>query len=308
MTTPAPSPLPAGTLLEGYRIDRQISCGGFSIVYLAHAADGLPVAIKEYLPQTLARRAADGLRVEAIETGAAEFSRGLACFFEEARALSLLHHPHVVHVLNFFRANDTAYMVMELERGRTLREHVRLHRGRIAEPTFRTLYDALLDGLEAVHQHGLLHLDIKPANIWLRCDLAPVLLDFGAARFAVDLGPPAPRAMYTPGYAAPEQYHGQYTLGPWSDIYAIGACMYATLTKRAPQDAEARLTDDQLIPARQRFADRYSPRLLVVIDECLRLDPKRRPPGALALKEMLAHATSGGWPGWLRGLRNRLQP
>jgi hypothetical protein len=88
----------------------------------------------------------------------------------------------------------------------------------------------LLDGLGEVHGSGLLHLDIKPANIWLRTDDSPVLLDFGAARYAVDIGPPEPRAMYTPGYAAPEQYHGKFTLGPWTDIYAVGACMYAALT------------------------------------------------------------------------------
>lgn len=306
MTQPAPLPLPTGTLLENYRIERQISSGGFSIVYLAFI-DETPVAIKEYLPQALARRAPDGLHVEPVDAGAAGFSHGLSCFFEEARALSLIRHPHVVEVLNFFRANGTAYMVMRLERGRTLREHARAQRGRIAESTFCTLFNALLDGLGAVHQHGLLHLDIKPANIWLRCDLTPVLLDFGAARFALDLGPPAPRAMYTPGYAAPEQYHGRYTLGPWTDIYATGACMYATLARAAPQDAETRLSDDQMIPARQRFADYYSPRLLVAIDECLHLDPRRRPASALALQEMLAHASSSGWQSWLRGLRNRLQ-
>lgn len=307
MSAPVPTPLPAGFMLEGYRIERQISCGGFSIVYLAHDANGMPVAIKEYLPQTLARRGSDGSRVEPLAEYAAEFNRGLACFFEEARALNILQHEHVVRVLNFFRANDTAYMVMELERGRTLRDHVRAHRGRLGETAFCNLFNSLLDGLGAVHQQGLLHLDIKPANIWLRCDMAPVLLDFGAARFAVDIGPPAPRAMYTPGYAAPEQYHGDYTLGPWTDIYAVGACMYATLAKSAPQAADARLIDDQLAPARQRFSDHYSPRLLVAIDECLRLDPARRPPSAEALKSALANAGSSGWPAWVRTLRNRLQ-
>lgn len=308
MSIPSNHPLPTGLMLEDYRIERQSSCGGFSIVYLAHDKSGMPVAIKEYLPQTLALRRSGETGVQVPTEHMAEFNRGLACFFEEARALSALRHGNVVHVLNFFRANETAYMVMELERGRTLRDHVREHRGRLGEATFCSLFSGLLDGLGAVHEHGLLHLDIKPANIWLRCDMTPVLLDFGAARFAVDLGPPAPRAMYTPGYAAPEQYHGNYTLGPWTDIYAVGACMYATLAKAAPQAADDRLADDQLAPARQRFSDHYSPRLLVAIDECLRLDPARRPQGASMLKESLAHAGSGGWPAWLRALRNHLQP
>lgn len=307
MTTPSNHPLPTGFMLEGYRIERQISCGGFSFVYLAHDASQMPLAIKEYMPQTLALRDAGETRILIPPEHQAEFHRGLAYFFEEARVLSGLHHSNVVRVMNFFRANGTAYMVMQFERGRTLHDHIREHRGRMSEVFFSTLFGNLLDGLGEVHSRGLLHLDLKPANIWLRCDNTPVLLDFGASRFAVDIGPPAPRAMYTPGYAAPEQYHGNYTLGPWTDIYAIGACMYTTLGKVAPPAADDRLNDDYLQPARQRFSDYYSPRLLIAIDECLRLAPALRPQHTRALQEALASAGSSGWPAWLRTLRHYLQ-
>jgi hypothetical protein len=176
---------------------------------------------------------------------------------------------------------------MRFEIGRTLRDYIRKNRGRLKESFLRSMFSGLLDGLGEVHGCGLLHLDIKPANIWLRDDGSPVLLDFGAARYAVDIGPPEPRAMYTPGYAAPEQYHGKFTLGPWTDIYAVGACIYAALAGAAPQAADERLVDDQLLPARQRWGMDYSPRLLATIDECLRLDPTRRPQHARALQASL---------------------
>ena len=299
-------PLPAGHALEGYRIERPIASGGFSIVYLAYDAQQAPLAIKEYLPQTLALRTTGETELHIPEASQAEFQRGLHSFFEEARVLSTLNNPHVVRVANFFLANGTAYMAMQLERGRTLHQHIHALSGRIASADFLRLFDQLLQGLAVVHGAGLLHLDLKPANIWLRPDNTPVILDFGAARFAVDIGPPAPRAMYTPGYAAPEQYHGNYTLGPWTDIYAVGACMYATLGKIAPPAADERLIDDDLLPARQRFADVYPLRLLIAIDECLRLSPALRPQSAPALCEMLANAGDSGWPAWLRKLRQRL--
>ncbi len=92
----------------------------------------------------------------------------------------------------------------------------------------------------------------------------------------------------TPGYAAPAQYHGKLTLGPWTDIYAVGACMYAALAGGAPQAADARLIDDQLLPARQVWGSEYSPHLLATIDQCLGLDPARRPQHARALQASLA--------------------
>jgi serine/threonine protein kinase len=300
--------LPPGCELEGYRIERQISAGGFSIVYLARDAAGKPVAIKEYLPNALALRG-EGQIVPVVPPDfQADFNHGLKLFFEEGRALTKLDHPNVVRVLNFFRANGTVYLVMRFETGRTLREYVRKHWGRLSETFLRKVFSGLLDGLGEVHGSGLLHLDIKPANIWLRTDDSPVLLDFGAARYAVDIGPPEPRAMYTPGYAAPEQYHGKFTLGPWTDIYAVGACMYAALAGAAPQAADERLIDDQLLPARQRGAEDYSPRLLATIDECLRLDPARRPQHARALQASLdaeppADKPPGSWL-WRFGVRD----
>ena len=103
--------LPPGYELEGYRIERQLSVGGFSIVYLAHDAQGTPVAIKEYLPNALALRGAGQIAPTIPREHQGDFNRGLKCFFEEGRALAGMNHPNVVRVLNFFRANHTVYLV-----------------------------------------------------------------------------------------------------------------------------------------------------------------------------------------------------
>ena len=201
---PAPAhPLPPATQLENYWIQRLLATGGFSRVYLAHDENDVPVAIKEY-------------RIAEDDRG--KFLHGMRCFFEEGRALTRFSHPNVVRVLNFFRANDTVYLVMRYERGRTLHEHLAQHRGPLDESWIRQTFAQLLNGLREVHINKLLHLDIKPANIYLRNDGSPLLLDFGAARQALLAEGSKLPPTYTPGYASPEQHLWRDLLGPWSDI------------------------------------------------------------------------------------------
>ncbi|WP_126447218.1 serine/threonine protein kinase [Sulfuricystis multivorans] len=279
-------PLPAGHVIDGYRFERQLSMGGFSIVYLATDPRGQPVAIKEYLPQSLARRTV-GLVPQVKPEHRAAYHSGMMAFYEEGIALARLDHPNVVRVENFLRANDTVYLVMAYERGRTLHEHIRKHPGELSEKFVRGVFMRLLSGLREVHASRLLHLDIKPSNIWLRLDASPVLIDFGAARQTLQKAGDL-RPVYTPGYAAPEQYDKGGEIGPWTDVYAVGASMYACLAAAAPTPADLRLGGDPLIPASQRWAGRYSPQLLDTIDQCLRLDPLARPQSAFSLQRLLA--------------------
>ncbi|MDT3735255.1 MAG: serine/threonine-protein kinase [Denitratisoma sp.] len=283
-------PLPQGFQLDGYRIERQLSQGGFSIVYLARDEDGRHVVIKEYLPAGLARRGADAANVAVDAEHQAAFNSGLKCFFDEGRILAGIDHPNVVHVKNFFRTNGTAYLVMRYERGSTLKEHVRqMTEGGIpvGEEFLRNVFARVLSGLREVHAHKLLHLDIKPANIYVRSDGHPVLLDFGAARLG--LGPGAgTHAVLTPGFAAPEQQGSGEPLGPWTDIYSVGASLYDCLAGTAPQPADLRLMRDELEPAQQRWGKRYSPQLLELIDWCLKLPVDQRPQSVFALQKVLS--------------------
>jgi serine/threonine protein kinase len=279
--------LPAGFQLDDYQIDRQLSLGGFSIVYLATDAAGMEVAIKEYLPNSLALRGEGGIKPIITAEHVPAFRYGMKCFFEEGRALAKLSHPNVVRVLNFFRANDTVYMVMEYEHGRTLQEFIQKNRPAVTENFIRNVFTKLLNGLREVHSHKLLHLDLKPSNVYLRNDYTPVLIDFGAARQTLALDTPMLKPMYTPGFASPEHYTQRDLLGPWSDIYSIGASMYACLAGAAPQAADSRLEKDVLVPAMVRWERQFSDQLLETIDWCLCLNHLYRPQSVFALQKAL---------------------
>lgn len=286
--------LPQGYQLDRYRIERQLSVGGFSIVYLALDTDGTPVALKEYLPNSLALRGEGEIEPQVSEQHLPAFRYGMKCFFEEGRALAKLMHPNVVRVLNFFRANGTVYMVMQFERGRTLHDYINKHRGELRENFIRAVFARMLNGLREVHAHKLLHLDIKPSNIYLRKDGTPVLLDFGAARQTLLNDQPILKPMYTPGFASPEQYEGRNGLGPWSDIYSVGASLHACIAGTAPPRADERVKRDTLQPLARTHAGRYSNQLLGLVDWCLRLDALERPQSVYALQKALMQPTAGG--------------
>lgn len=290
MAQQANHPLPAGFQLDEYCIERQLSLGGFSIVYLATDSVGASVAIKEYLPNSLALRGEGETKPVITVDHVPAFRYGMKCFFEEGRALAKLSHPNVVRVLNFFRANDTVYMVMEYEQGRTLQEFIQKNRAGITENFMRNVFTKLLNGLREVHSHKLLHLDLKPSNIYMRNDYTPVLIDFGAARQTLALDTPMLKPMYTPGFASPEHYNQRDLLGPWSDIYSVGASMYACLSGAAPQAADARLEKDQLVPAMVRWERQFSDQLLETIDWCLCLNHLYRPQSVFALQKALTEA------------------
>src|SRR6266481_2592543 len=276
MSQQANQPLPEGYQLENYRIASVLSRGGFSIVYLAYDENDQPVAIKEYLPSQLALRKEGDALPSISEENLATFRYGMRCFFEEGRSLARLSHPNVVRVWNFFRANETVYIVLRYERARTLQEHTRARRGTIKERFIRHVFTLLLNGLREVHSNKLLHLDIKPANIYIRNDSTPVLIDFGAARQTLAQEGLRLNPMYTPGFAPPEQYKNRSLLGPWSDCYAIGASIFACLAGMAPQPADQRLEKDRYVSATKVWNGKYSRQLLETIDWCLQLDHMKR--------------------------------
>ena len=311
MAPQANQPLPNGHALEEYTIDHQLSLGGFSIVYLATDQNGKQVAIKEYIPNSLALRCSGQTKPEVAAEHLGAFRYGMKCFFEEGRALAKLSHPNVIRVLNFFRANDTVYLVMEYEHGRTLHEFIQKHQGHISERFIRGVFTRMLNGLREVHSHKLLHLDLKPSNIYLRSDNTPVLIDFGAARQTLLTDQPMLKPMYTPGFASPEHYGTRKDLGPWSDIYSVGASMYACLAGYAPQAADERLKKDSLIPAMVQWEGQFSDRMLEIIDWCLNLNHLYRPQSVFALQKALVETvtppTPKADPNWLGRVVNKFR-
>jgi serine/threonine protein kinase len=279
--------LPVGYQLHDYEIRKVLSAGGFSYVYIARDKEKKTVAIKEYLPIALAVRGVDEkVHVISSETSA-NFGHGLKCFFEEGRTLANINHKNIVRVINFFRANETVYMVMKYERGRSLQEFILGQSEPVPEKFVRRVFSELLNGLREVHSQKLLHLDIKPANIYIRLDGSPVLLDFGSARQTLTEVQPHLSPSYTPGFASPEQYFDRKSLGPWSDVYSIGATMYGCLMRAAPMPADQRLKKDLLVPAEKAGSGIYSKNLLRIIDSCLALDHLQRPQSIFALQKSL---------------------
>ena len=284
--------LPQGYVLRDYTVEAVLGHGGFGIVYKArHNELDHVVAIKEYLPSELAVREAKAIRAKSAECEA-HFADGLRRFREEARALiEFQQNPSIVDCREFFRANGTAYLVMEYVEGLPLSEVLRQREAAgqpFTESDLLGIAIPLAAGLAHIHRAGVIHRDIKPANILVRrSDQRPVLIDFGAAKQAVaehsrSLAP------YTEGYAALEQVaDGQ--LGPWTDLYGFGAVLWRMVAGgnrpwdppnpvkvQSRANAHVREADDPLPTAIELGAARFSDRLLEVIDGCLQLRDTER--------------------------------
>ena len=270
--------LPAGTELEHYRIDHTLNAGGFGIVYLASNLQAeQQVVIKEYMPNKLAQRLPDGFVMPQGEQQQEHHNEGMRLFLQEAAALIKLKHPNIVRVLNFFRANGTVYMVMEYRPGKNLQTYIKRHDGNLSETFLRTIFPPLLEGLKVVHETGFLHLDIKPGNIHLCPGGVPLLLDFGAVHPRNTSRKLQITQVVTGGFSPMEQYNLGGYIGPWTDIYAIGATIRACIEGVAPISAKERHEKDKLRPAKTAFKHRYSTSLLEALDWAMEMDPLLRP-------------------------------
>jgi serine/threonine protein kinase len=280
--------LPAGTRLDEFVIDRMLGGGGFSIVYLAISTrDNKPVVIKEYMPASLATRDENMSVIPSAEQHTERFNHGRRLFFQEASTLTTLKHPNIVNVINFFRANGTVYMVMEYEEGVNMQTYIKKHNGNLSEPFIKAVFLPLLDGLQMIHSRGLLHLDIKPSNIHLRTGANPLLLDFGAVHEIMQTRQFQPNQVITPGFSPIEQLDPGGYVGPWTDIYAIGATMRACIEGISPPPSPQRREKDMLRPAVSAFKKKYSQYLLEAVDWAMEVDPLLRPQSVDKLIEAL---------------------
>ena len=280
--------LQSGTIIDQYIIERELAHGGFSSVYLARQlSDQTQVAIKEYLPRKLAHRTWNNVVVPNSEETRPMFMRGRTLFFDEAKVLATLKHHNIVEVINFFQANETVYMVMIYDYGISLDKILQRKLLAIDENFLLTIFKLLLDGIEVIHEHQIAHLDIKPANILIRVNHDPLLLDFGAIRKFT--APPQPNRakVLTTGFSPVEQYENSGIVGPWSDIYALGATMRACLDYKIPPASVDRQKEDTLQPAAKLFKRKFPDYLLAAIDWAMVVDANGRPQSVAELRKAL---------------------
>lgn len=305
MSTSHVNQLPNGTKLDQYQIVDLLGYGGFGLTYKAWD-ENLErwVAIKEFLPSMLAYRPEGELSIVSKTASAEEhvdLDYGVDKFLDEARTLAKFNHPNIVRVNRYFEANNTAYMVMEYEEGITLKEHLKRF-GTLDQSQLLDITLPILSGLEAIHNKGILHRDIKPGNIYLRNGVddtgkpkGPMLIDFGAARYAVGQQSQDLTSIVSQGYAPPEAYvtDGKRQ-GSWSDIYSLGSTLYQCITGVKAQDSLLRKDElehdstDPLPSLKSLKPKDYDEHIIQVIDHMLALSLVERPKDAAMVMKLLA--------------------
>lgn len=275
-----PNALPAGHRFNEFEIKEVIGGGGFGIVYRAwdHLLERT-IAIKEYMPISLAMRNDDlslGLRGERYHK---MFYAGLNSFIQEARLLARFNHPGLLHVLRFWEENGTAYMGTLYYSGMTLKEWQQTCPQAIDESWIRQLLPPLFGAINTIHRAGYLHRDISLDNIQIQESQLPVLLDFGSARKEIGNLSDETEIMLKPGFAPIEQYseESDSEQGPWTDIYALGAVLHTLVTGNPPPVSVVRCIEDQYQPLAQLQPEGYSLSLLHAIDRALAMKPDDRP-------------------------------
>jgi len=283
-----------GTKLDGYRIQSILGRGTFGITYLA-AEEHLDrlVAIKEYLPIDVAVRDKGSTVHPRTRSHDDLFQYGLESFLKEAKTLVKFKHKNIVLVLTYFEQYGTAYLVMEYEVGQDLNSYFKEH-PHLSESELLAIFSPVNEGLGVVHQHGFIHRDIKPDNIYIRQDQSPVLLDFGAARDVVNTKADNLTRILTEGYAPYEQDNPAWAdQGPWTDIYALGATLYVAVMGCKPVGASERAAafmmehEDPYFSALKTNNKEYSRSFLAAIDKALEFHPKDRPQSLSTWNKML---------------------
>lgn len=265
-------------LIGRYVIQEVLGQGGFGITYLGiDKLYGNKVAIKEYYPQKIAMRKAqyeDVVTVTFIEEKN-NYDKGKKRFLDEAQVMARFNkNEGIVKILDFFEANNTAYIVMEYLEGITLKQYL----GKYGVIQFRNLIEMMLPLLEAlieIHSQGLIHRDISPDNIMVQHNSKLKLMDFGAARDYTESGNKSLTVILKPGYAPPEQYQTHGVQGPWTDIYALCATIYKCLTGITPPDAIASVMDDKFKEPDQ-LDGKLSPDIKKILWKGMNIFPEER--------------------------------
>ena len=283
------SQLSKGTMLQGgkYRIESVLGQGGFGITYLAtQELLDRKVAVKEFFMRDFCSREGD---TASVTLGTASnrdtMERYLNKFLKEARTISTLDQPNIIHIFDIFKENNTAYYVMDYIEGESLSQMVK-HQGALPESEAVKYIRAVADALKYVHERKINHLDVKPGNIMVRhSDHRVFLLDFGLSK---QYDAEGNQTSSTPvgishGYAPIEQYKpgGVKEFSPQTDIYALGATLYYLVTGIVPPSA----TD--LLETELDYPETLSASVCNAIRQAMKVQKKERPKDIDAFLKLL---------------------
>lgn len=243
--------LKTGSMVRNrYKITQILGEGGFGITYLGEDTTlGIKVAIKEYFPVGIVYRTQPAKTVSMYTNEEAKraFVKGKDRFLREARILARFSEdPFVVTVRDYFEENNTAYLIMEYVEGETLADMAR-KKGKLSQQEIMVMMLPVMETLSRIHEQGVIHRDISPANL-ISDGKHIKLLDFGAANHFDEDDERSFSVIMKPGYAPQEQYRRDSEQGPWTDIYALCATIYKLLTGELPQDALGRIVKDNVLP------------------------------------------------------------
>ncbi len=288
--------LVAGYRLEHYQIERILGKGGFGITYVAIDTHlGKRVAIKELLPDSIATRVEGSTVVPQTTSMEDSWAWAKERFLEEARFLAGFSHPAIVGVHRLLEANGTAYMVMDYVEGESYEARLRRIGKEPDQASLMAVIGPIMEGIEELHAKHLLHRDIKPDNILIDKRGKPVLIDFGSARTSVG-ATMTMTSMVTHGYSPIEQYQTKGKMGPWTDIYAIGAVMCRAITGEKPPVATDRLVEDDFQWVSNRKPAGYDETFLNAVDWALRVRVEDRPQNISAFSKHILHTPTTSTP------------
>lgn len=286
--------LAVGTVLHGtYRIDGYLSSGGFGNTYIAtNIQFGVRRAVKEFFMRGVSQRDADSTTVSVGNAdNRAMFEQQLEKFKKEARRIFNLNSEHIVRVYDLFEENATAYYVMDFIEGESLSQRMKRANAPLTEDEVWRVVPQILDALEAAHNAGILHLDLKPANIMIDREGIARLIDFGASKQqSLQGGATMSSAIAcTPGYAPSEQMEQNAELfGPWTDFYSLGATLYTLLTNQKPsspsiisEDTTAEKASALPLPAS------VSPKMRRLIVWLMQVNRRQRPQSVAEIRRFL---------------------
>ena len=278
-----PHHLPYRTILnQKYLVGRALGEGGFGITYLAWDCNlQMKVALKEYYPYEMVRRnTGENTAVFTCTGKEVGYHKGREKFLEEAQRLAKFNDiDGVVRVRDFFRENNTSYIVMEYLEGVTLKQYLKQQGGRISFADLSQKMKPILEALDRIHQAGFIHRDISPDNIMVLKSGKLKLLDFGAAREFAGEDEKTLSIMLKPGYAPKEQYISKGNQGAWTDIYALCATWYKCLSGEEPPEALERSDkkgEDSLKPLNEIEGVRIGIRQARAIEKGLSVQPEDR--------------------------------